>query len=157
MILTDGLRQTHSCLTGLRTWHGRNSKTFLNKVFFIEKAKRLDFFKPIRKVAHIFPKVPHRVCIISICSIQILLSILRSLTQSCVQQHRMKTPLKKHLTSVGVYASIYPKNTDTLRYGTASASWVNTTMDSKPTVLFIGKKSGWNPVEKVAHIFPIRT
>jgi len=69
----------------------------------------------------------------------------------------MKTPLKKHLTSVGVYASIYPKNTDTLRYGTASASWVNTTMDSKPTVLFIGKKSGWNPVEKVAHIFPIRT
>ena len=25
MILTGGLRQTPSCLTGLRTWHGRNS------------------------------------------------------------------------------------------------------------------------------------
>ena len=25
MILTDGLRQTPSCLTGLKTWHGRNS------------------------------------------------------------------------------------------------------------------------------------
>ena len=56
--------------------------------------------------------------------------------------------------SVGVYASIYPKSTVTLRYGTASASWVNTTMDSNPTVLFIGKKSSLNPVGKVAHTHP---
>ena len=92
---------------------------------------------PVRKVAHIFPKVPLRVCIIRICSIQILLSIQRSLTLSCVQQHHMRTPLKKHLTSVGVYASIYPKSTDTLKYGMVNASWVNTIMDSKPTVLFL--------------------
>ena len=107
---------------------------FLNKVFFIEKAKRLDFFKPIDKVAHKSPKVPHRVCIISICLIQIPLSILRSLTQSYVRQHRMKIPLKKPWMSVGVYASISLKSTVTLKYGMVNASWVNTIMDSKETV-----------------------
>ena len=68
----------------------------------------------------------------------------------------MKTQFSKHLTNVGVYALTYLRSMDTLRYITASASWVNTIMDSNPTVLFIGKKSGLNPVEKVAHINPIR-
>ena len=36
--------------------------------------------------------------------------------------------------SVGVYASIYPKNMDTLKYGTVNASWVSTVTDSKETV-----------------------
>ena len=108
-----------------------NIKTFLNKVFFIENRAAA---KTVGKVAHIFPKVPHRVCIISICSIQILLSILRSLTQSCVQQHHMKTQFSKPWMSVGVYASISLKSMVTLKYGTASASWVNTIMDSKETV-----------------------
>ena len=36
--------------------------------------------------------------------------------------------------SVGVYASIYPKSTDTLKYGTANASWVSTETDSEQTV-----------------------
>ena len=92
---------------------------------------------PIRKVAHKSPKVPLRVCIIRICSIQILLLIQRSLTLSCVHRHHMKTPSKEHLTNVGVYASIYPKSTDTLKYGMVNASWVNTITDSNPTVLFL--------------------
>ena len=111
------------------------------------------FFKPIRKVAHISPKVPHRVCIISICSILILLSILRSLTQSYVHPHHMKTQFSKLLTNVGAYALTYPKSTDILKYITVNASWVNTEMDSNPTVLFYWKKSGLNPVDKVAHTY----
>ena len=76
---------------------------------------------PNRKVAHKSPKVPLRVCIIRICLIQILVLIQRALTLSCVQQHHMKTPSKEHLTNVGVYASIYPKSTDTLKYGMVNA------------------------------------
>ena len=36
--------------------------------------------------------------------------------------------------SVGVYASIYPKSTDTLKYITANALWVSTVTDSRETV-----------------------
>ena len=79
-------------------------------------------------------------CIISICSILILLSILRSLTQSYVRQHRMKTPSKELLTNVGVYASIFPKSTVTLKYGMVNASWVSTVTDSNPTVPFYCQK-----------------
>ena len=117
-----------------------NIKTFLNKVFFIENRAAV---KTVGKVAHIFPKVPPSVCIISICLIQIPLSILRSLTQSYVRQHRMKTPLKKHLTNVGVYASIFPKSTVTLKYGMVNASWVNTITDSKETVTHNPHSSRW--------------
>ena len=73
-------------------------------------------------------------CIISICSILILLSILRSLTQSYVHPHHMKTQFSKHLTNVGVYASIFPKSTDTLKSGTENASWVSTVTDNRQTV-----------------------
>ena len=63
-------------------------------------------------------------CIIIICSIQTLLSILRYLTQSCVTLLRMRIQFSKLLTNVGVYVLTYPKNTGILRYGTGSASWV---------------------------------
>ena len=63
-------------------------------------------------------------CIIIICSIQILLSILRSLTQSYVTLLRMRIQFSKLLTNVGVYVLTYPKNTGILRYGTGSALWV---------------------------------
>jgi len=36
--------------------------------------------------------------------------------------------------SVGVYASISLKSTDTLKFGTANASWVSIVTDSKETV-----------------------
>ena len=123
-----------------KTWQGKHVSLLphpLTRGFF-NAARQAR--KPIDKVAHKIPKVPPSVCIISICLIQIPLLILRYLTQSFVHLHPMKTQFSKPLTSVGVYASIYPKNTDTLRYGTASASWVNTIMDSKPTVLFYWQK-----------------
>jgi hypothetical protein len=63
-------------------------------------------------------------CIIIICSIQTLLSILRYLTQSCVTLLRMRIQFSKLLTNVGVYVLTYPKNTGILRYGTGSALWV---------------------------------
>ena len=37
--------------------------------------------------------------------------------------------------SVGVYASICPKSTDTLKFGTASASWESITMENKTITL----------------------
>ena len=37
--------------------------------------------------------------------------------------------------SVGVYASIYPKSTDTLKSITASASWESIVMDNKTITL----------------------
>jgi len=46
----------------------------------------------------------------------------------------MKTQFSRLWMSVGVYASIYPKSMVTLKYGTASASWVSTITDSKETV-----------------------
>ena len=82
-------------------------------------------------------------CIIRICLILILLSILRSLTQSYVRQHRMKTPSKELLTNVGVYASIFPKSTDTLKSGTENASWVSTVTDNRQTVTHNPHCSRW--------------
>ena len=73
-------------------------------------------------------------CIISICSILILLSILRSLTQSYVHPHHMKTQFSKLLTNVGAYALTYPKSTDTLKSGMENASWVSTVTDNRQTV-----------------------
>ena len=73
-------------------------------------------------------------CIISICSILILLSILRYLTQSYVHPHHMKTQFSKPLTNVGVYVSIFLKSMDTLKYGMVNASWVSTVTDSRETV-----------------------
>ena len=72
-------------------------------------------------------------CIISICSILILLSILRSLTQSYVHPHHMKTQFSKLLTNVGAYALTYPKSTDTLKSGMVNASWVSTVTDNRQT------------------------
>ena len=63
-------------------------------------------------------------CIMNSCTIQTLLSILRSLTQSCVPLLHMRIQFSKLLTNVGVYVLTYPKNMDTVRYGTGSASWV---------------------------------
>ena len=37
--------------------------------------------------------------------------------------------------SVGVYASIYPKSTDTLRFGTVNASWESIAMENKTITL----------------------
>ena len=97
-------------------------------------------------------------CIISICSILILISILRSLTQSYVRQHRMKTPSKELLTIVGVDASIFPKSTVTLKYGMVNASWVSTVTDSNPTVPFYCQKiqpeSNLQTVTHNPHSFP---
>jgi len=73
-------------------------------------------------------------CIIIICSILILLSILRSLTQSYVHPHHMKTQFSKHLTNVGAFALTYPKSTDTLKSGMVNASWVSTVTDNRQTV-----------------------
>ena len=73
-------------------------------------------------------------CIISICSILILLSILRSVTQSYVHPLHMKTQFSKLLTNVGDYASISLQSTDTLKSGMVNASWVSTVTDNKQTV-----------------------
>ena len=149
-LVASGNNSTEDQLRILADSMREDFKTFLNKVFFIENRAAA---KTVGKVAHKSPKVPHRVCIISICSILILLSILRSLTQSCVHPHRMRIQFSKLQMSVGVYASICPKSTDILKYITVNASWVNTEMDSNPTVLFYWKKSGLNPVDKVAHTY----
>ena len=74
-------------------------------------------------------------CIIRICLTQILLLILRSLTQSCVQQHRMRIQFSKLLTNVGQYALTYPKSTDTLKSIMENASWENIAMDNKTITL----------------------
>ena len=37
--------------------------------------------------------------------------------------------------SVGQYALTYPKSTDTLKFGTANASWESITMDNKTITL----------------------
>ena len=73
-------------------------------------------------------------CIIIICSILILLSILRSLTQSYVHLHHMKTQFSKLLKNVGAFALTYPKSTDTLKSGMVNASWVSTVTDNRQTV-----------------------
>ena len=93
-----------------------------------------EYSQTIHKLAHNSPKWGGYVCIIIVCSIQILLSILRSLTQSYVHPHHMKTQFSRLQMSVGQYAQISLKSMVTLKYGTASASWVNIIMDSKETV-----------------------
>jgi len=47
----------------------------------------------------------------------------------------MRTPSKKHLTNVGVYASIYPKSTDTLKFIMENASWESIAMENKTITL----------------------
>ena len=85
-------------------------------------------------------------CIISICSILILLSILRFLTQSYVHPHHMKTQFSKPWMSVGVYASIFPKSTVTLKSGTENASWVSTVTDNKQTVTHNPHSFPWGSI-----------
>jgi len=82
-------------------------------------------------------------CIISICSILILLSILRSLTQSSALQHHMKTQFSKLLKNVGAFALTYPKSMDTLKSGTENASWVSTVTDNRQTVTHNPHSSRW--------------
>ena len=47
----------------------------------------------------------------------------------------MRIQFLKPWMSVGVYASIYPKSMDTLRFGTASASWESIAMENKTITL----------------------
>ena len=108
-----------------KTWQGKPVSLLphpLTRGFFnVRSCDR----KPINKVAHKTPKVPPFVCIISLCLILILLSILRFLTQSYVRQPRMRIQSLKPLTNVGVYALHYPKNTGIPKCGMENASWVN--------------------------------
>ena len=82
-------------------------------------------------------------CIILLCSILILLSIQRSPTLLSVHPHHMKTQFSKLLKNVGVYASIFPKSTDTLKSGTENASWVSTVTDNRQTVTHNPHCSRW--------------
>ena len=63
------------------------------------------------------------------------LSILRSLTQSCVHPHRMRIQFLKPWMSVGVYASISLKSMDTLKFIMENASWESIAMENKTITL----------------------
>ena len=54
---------------------------------------------------------------------------------SSVHLHHMKTQFSKHLTNVGVYASIFPKSMVTLKSITVNASWESIAMDNKTITL----------------------